>query len=163
MPKNETEGLKERIRSLEENLQEQRSLLKEVNRALAVETALQKVSLRTISMRRSDELAETSAILFQQLRELKIEAIRSGVGIFDDPNDAIELWLTTGSKSDEVVRVLDYYSLHVHPVFENIIPARKQKLPYSLTVLRGDEVRFYYQTMSTYLTPKKGQAYNPEE
>ena len=163
MYRNEADGLKERIRALEETLEAERTLLEKKGRDLAVETALQKVSLRAISMRNSAELAETSAILFQQLQELSIDAIRSGVGIFDDANDAIELWLTSGSDSDEVLRVLDYYSLHVHPVFENIIPARKQNKPFSLTVLRGDEVRFYYQTMSTYLSPSRDQAYNPEE
>ena len=61
------------------------------------------------------------------------------------------------------MRILDYYSLHVHPVFENIIPAREHKKPYALTILKGDEVRYYYQTMSTYLTQAQDQVYNPEE
>jgi signal transduction histidine kinase len=155
--------LKKRIAVLEKQLKERTAELEKKSRLLAVETALEKVSTRTISMRNSSELSETSAILFQQLKTLGIDAIRSGVGIFDDPNDAMELWLTTVSNSDEVIRILDYFSLHVHPVFENIIPARKLKKPFSLTVLKGQEVREYYQTMSTYLSVTQTQVYHPEE
>ncbi len=163
MDKNEADLLKETIASLERKLKERTAQLKQQSRVLAIETALEKVSARTVSMRKSDELSETSAILFQQLKALHIDAIRTGVGIFDDDNDAIELWITTVSNSDGVMRILDYYSLHVHPVFENIIPAREQKKPYVLTVLKGDEVKQYYQTMSTYLSQGQDQVYNPEE
>jgi hypothetical protein len=91
-------------------------------------------------MRESSELAETSAVLFQQLNKLQIRAIRTGVGIFDDPNDAMEIWLTTLTHSQEVIGILDYVNLHIHPVFENIIPARKQKKSFAFTQLTGAEV-----------------------
>jgi hypothetical protein len=149
--------------SLEDQLEELTRELHRKNRALEIEVALEKVRGRTISMRSSSELSETSTVLFQQLKELNIRAIRTGVGIFDDPNEAMELWVTTGSTTDEVMQVLDYFSLHIHPVFSNIIPARQQKKPFVVTVLKGDQVRDYYQTMSTYLSQPLDQAYHHEE
>jgi len=149
--------------SLEEQLEELTRELQRKNRALEIEAALEKVRSRTIGMRSSSELSETSAVLFQQLRELNIRAIRTGVGIFDDPNEAMELWVTTGSNNEDVMQVLDYFSLHIHPVFSNIIPARKQKKPFVVTVLEGDQVRNYYQTMSTYLSQPLDQVYHHEE
>src|SRR6187455_2640350 len=138
--------------SVDDQLEELTRELQRKNRALEIEAALEKVRARTIGMRSSAELSETSTELFQQLKELNIRAIRTGVGIFDDPNEAMELWVTTGSNTEQVMQVLDYFSLHIHPVFSAIIPARQQHKPFVVTMLKGDQVREYYQTMSTYLT-----------
>ncbi len=163
MDNKEIERLKERNEYLEAALHKSQEELKIKSRALAIETALEKVSARTITMRNSAELSETSAVLFRQLKELGINALRTGVGIFDDANDAMELWLTTVSDSNEVVLILDYFNLHIHPVFENIIPARQQNQPFVLTTLRGEEVSQYYQSMSTYLSHHQHQVYNENE
>ncbi len=163
MNKEEAQQLRERNAYLEGELRERVAELHHKSRALQIETALEEVSARIISMRSSAELSETSAVLFHQLKSLGIRAIRTGVGIFDDPNDAMELWLTTVSDSQEVIQILDYVNMHIHPVFENIIPARQLKKPYALTVLNGIEVKQYYQTMSTYLSMPQQQMYNEQE
>ena len=149
--------------NLEEELKRVKAELHRKNRALEIEAAIEKVRARTTTMRSSSELSETSAVLLQQLQDLAITVIRTEVGIFDDENDAMELWHPTVSDSQEAMKILDYFSLHIHPVFENIIPARQQKKPYALTVLRGDEVKQYYQMMSTHLSQPQHQLYNQEE
>ncbi|MGL6268650.1 MAG: hypothetical protein ACRC2O_12035, partial [Chitinophagaceae bacterium] len=154
---------KEIIASLEKRLEAVSLELELKNREFEVQDALEEVRVRAMSMRESSELAETSAVLFQQLNKLQIKAIRTGVGIFDDPNDAMEIWLTTLTNSQEVIGILDYVNLHVHPVFENIIPARQQKKAYAITQLTGIEVRQYYQTMSTYISLQKQSSYNDKE
>ncbi len=151
MDSRESQTTKDQKASLESQLAALTAELQRKNRELEIETALENVRTRTTAMRSSSELAETSAILFQQLENLHIKAIRTGVGIFDEPNNAMELWVTGYSDSQEVMKVLDYFSLFVHPVFENIIPARQQKKPFALTVLSGNEVKQYYQIMSTHL------------
>lgn len=149
--------------SLADQLEELKRELLRKNRALEIEAALEKVRARAISMRGTSELSETSTVLFQQLKELNIQAMRTGVGIFDDPNEAMELWVTTGSNNQQVMQVLDYFSLHIHPVFANIIPARRASKPYVVTILKGDEVKEYYQTMSTYLSQPDNKAYHQQE
>jgi hypothetical protein len=151
------------ISDLEKQLAEKNLELQARNRALEIEAALEKVRERTFQMRSSSELAETSDILFQQLKELNIHALRTGVGIFDEANEALELWVTSVSNNQEVMRVLDYFSLHIHPVFANIIPARKKNQPYVMTKLTGKQVREYYQTMSTYLKQHDNLTYHEEE
>jgi signal transduction histidine kinase len=163
MDSREEKKLEEIITRLEKQVEAQATELQQKNRQLEIEVALEKVRVRAMTMRISSELAETSAILFQQLKELQIRAMRTGVGIFDDANDAMELWLTSYSDTEEVVRILDYLNLHIHPVFENIIPARQANKPFALTILNGDEVRNYYQTMSTYLSFRSENTYNARE
>src|SRR5215216_5634579 len=163
MDSEQLQKLKELNSKLQNQLTAQAIELQQKNRAFEIEVALEKVRVRATAMRTSSELAETSAVLFQQLNALKIAALRTGVGIFDDANDALEVWLTTYSNSEEVVQILDYVNLHIHPVFENIIPARKQNKPFAFTVLEGKEVREYYLTMSTYLSLPDQQVYNARE
>lgn len=138
------ELLKTEIRKLEAEL-----ALK--TREIEVEKALEKIRNKALAMHQSAELSETSALLFQQLKELKIEAIRTGVGIFDDENNAIELWITSVTEDGHLVFLLDYVNVHVHPVFENIIESRKAALPFALTRLEGKELLDYYTKMSTYI------------
>jgi signal transduction histidine kinase len=159
----EIQKCREQNAALEKELNNANAELQRLKRALEIEAALEKVRARTINMRNSAELSETSAVLFQELKALGINAIRAGVGIFDDANTAMELWLTTVSNSHEVIKILYYFSLYIHPVFENIIPARKQNKPYAVTRLKGDEVRKYYQTMSTYLPETEHYIFNDEE
>lgn len=131
----ETEHLKEQLR------------LK--TRELEIEKSLEQVRTRALAMTRSSELSESSSVLFQQLKQLGIPVVRASVGIFDDPNGAVELW-TTFSGHDEEVKMLSYVNLLVHPVLKKTITARKEEKPYSLTVLTGDEVKQFYDLISTY-------------
>jgi hypothetical protein len=134
----------------EDELTKVKRELAKKTRQIEVEKALENVRVKALDMRNSSELSETSTILFQQLKELKINAIRSGVGIFDDENDAIELWVTSISENGKLFFVLDYINTGVHAVFENIIEARKSNKPFALTKLEGKDLLQYYRTMSTY-------------
>jgi hypothetical protein len=148
---------------LERKLSESLAEIERLGRKLKIEDALEMVRAKAMAMRSSGELAETSSEVFHQIKMLNIKALRTGVGIFDDENEAMELWLTTVSESSEVIRILDYVNLHIHPVFENIIPARKEGKPYSLTMLAGNDVKAYYKTMSTYVSLPQQQKHNAQE
>ncbi|MEP6617638.1 MAG: ATP-binding protein, partial [Ginsengibacter sp.] len=149
--------------SMKKQLADQAIELERGKRQLEMEDALDDVRLRAGAMRSSSELAESSAVLFQQLNKVGINALLTAVGIFDDPNEAMELWLTSYAETGEMIRMLYYFNLHIHPVFENILPARQDNKPYALTILSGHEVRNYYQTMSTYLSVPKQQVFNETE
>ena len=149
---------KERVVFLEGELKRLEKELAQKTREIEVEKALEIVRAKALDMRSSAELSETSTILFQQLKELKIDAIRSGVGIFDDEDDAIELWITSVADDGRLFFVLDYINIHVHPVFENIIEVRKDKKPFALTKLEGKALLQYYRMISTYAgIPKSGE------
>ncbi|HMQ07204.1 MAG TPA: ATP-binding protein [Saprospiraceae bacterium] len=162
MKKEEENVLKSKCYHLEKSIEELNFQLQSKNRDLKILHALEFVRERTLKMRNSKELAETSTLLLQQLKELGINAIRTGVGLLDE-NNAMEHWLTTVSDSDEIVEILDYFSLYIHPVYEKIIYARKENKPFICTRLKGSEVFEYYQMMSTYLALMQNISYNDEE
>lgn len=137
--------------------------IQRLRRQLTVEAALEKIRVHTLGWKNSDGLSGTSALLFRQLKKIGINTLRTSLGIFDEPNDAIELWLTTTSDQKDVVQVLEYVNLHVHPVFENQLKAKQSKEPYSLTTLRGKQVKEYYENMSMYLSLPRQSTYHDEE
>ncbi|MBL0183519.1 MAG: hypothetical protein IPP96_15000 [Chitinophagaceae bacterium] len=69
-------------------------------REAQVEAALERVRSRTLAMQKSDELAETAAVLFQQLIGLGIEPNRLYITIINDDEANAEFWITDedGSK-----------------------------------------------------------------
>src|SRR4030095_12218525 len=163
MEKDEIKKLKEINKALEKELEEKARELAEKSRKLVVEASLEKIRSRTMTMRNSAELSEASAVLFHELTGLGIKAIRTGVGIFDEPNNAMELWTTSISDNKEVLKKLDYFSLYIHPVYENLISSRKQQKSYAVTKLKGNQVKHYYQSMTAFVASHEEHVYNEEE
>ena len=65
-----TDKIKEENIRLKDAVKRRTIELEEKNRELEIETALERVRARTMAMQKSDELAETSFMLFQQFKEL---------------------------------------------------------------------------------------------
>jgi serine phosphatase RsbU (regulator of sigma subunit) len=63
-------------------------------REAQIETALEKVRSRTMAMQRSEELSETSFVLFQQFAELGISPNRFFIGIVNEEKGAFNVWIT---------------------------------------------------------------------
>ena len=153
MKEAKTQELLERISKLEEKLKEVAEALRQKNRELEIEFVLEKV--RATITGPSATLAEASASLYRLINEMGIVTDRISIGIFDDPGEAIELWITAGAGDEGITQMLEYISLHVHAVFENIFSARKQSKPYTVTVLIGNQLRDYYRMVSIHL-PQQG-------
>lgn len=59
-----------------------------------IEACLERVRSRTLAMQKSDELAETAAVLFQQLISLGIAPNRLYIAIMNDDAGSAEFWIT---------------------------------------------------------------------
>jgi hypothetical protein len=62
-----------------------------------IELALERVRARTMAMHKSEELAETAQVLFQQLSELGGMPDRISIGIADEINAVVNFWSTDQS------------------------------------------------------------------
>ncbi|MEJ2507635.1 MAG: hypothetical protein P8Y81_15350, partial [Ignavibacteriaceae bacterium] len=63
-------------------------------REAEIQLALERVRARTMAMHKSEELAETAAILFQQMTELGITPERITIGLIKEETKVIEVWST---------------------------------------------------------------------
>jgi len=68
-------------------------------REAQIEAALEKVRSRTMAMHKSEELAETALVLYEQFSVLGNIPDRMSIGIFKDETKIIELWSTDQSGS----------------------------------------------------------------
>ena len=110
------------------------------NRELEIEAALEKVRAKTMAMQHSDELAETSFLLFQQFKELGKISDQISVGIFNERENIMELYSTLhGSQWKEAVKV----DLSEPVVMKKIHAAWKKKKHSLVIDLEGDQLKKY--------------------
>ncbi|HEY5463187.1 MAG TPA: hypothetical protein VIJ95_08020, partial [Hanamia sp.] len=125
--------LKKRNASLEKELAAK-------NRELEIETALEKVRARTMAMQHSDELAETSFVLFQQFKELGKTSDQISIGIFKEGENVMELYSTLhGSQWKEAAKV----DLSEPVVMKKIHAAWKKKKHSMVIDIEGDQLKKY--------------------
>ncbi len=106
-----------------------------------VQLAMERVRARTLAMQKSDELADTAAVLFKQLVGLGIEPNRLYIGIISDESGAIEYWITEEDGTKISVR----FSAHknnnasILKMYDGWVAQKK-----SMTIdLQGDELQQY--------------------
>lgn len=123
-------------------------------REAQIEASLERVRSRTLAMQRSDELAETAAVLFRQLIALGIAPNRLYICIIKDEQANAEFWITDedGSKVSSGFAT----NLLVNGSFRKMI-AGWQQGQNSLTIdLQGEELQEYLRHLNSLNVPFKG-------
>jgi serine phosphatase RsbU (regulator of sigma subunit) len=132
-------------------------------REAQIETALERVRSRSMAMHKSDELVETSDVLFQELNKLEIVPIRTGIGIIDGSKNTIEVWSRSELNDRVENKILGVVPMNIHPLYEGIIKAWKDNKPFYSHNLAGDELIDYYDKLSSFLSYPKRKKYNQKE
>ncbi len=109
-------------------------------REAQIENALEKVRSRTMAMQKSEELAETSFVLFQQFRGLGETSEQISIGIFKEGENIMELYSTLyGSPWKEPVRI----DLDEPVVIKKIHAAWKEQKKSLVIDIAGKDLRKY--------------------
>jgi len=115
-------------------------------REARIEVALEKVRTRTMAMQRSDELTETSAVLFQQFKELGARAEQISIAIVDEAAETLEVSATyQGSPFQNTLKL----GIHDHPLFTRIFDAWKSGVQSDVLELKGKELHEYNRYRSS--------------
>ena len=116
-------------------------------REAQIEMALEKVRSRTMAMQKSNELAETSVIVFKQLLELGIAPNRLFIGIVKGKTSQIECWATNEDGSKLANKFIADASKN--KTIKRMLAGWKQNKQ-SLTIdLIGKELKDYFKYLST--------------
>ncbi|MEO6612512.1 MAG: ATP-binding protein [Chitinophagaceae bacterium] len=127
-----------------------------------IELSLERVRARSMAMHKSEELVDTSVVLFQELKTLGIEALRTGVGIVDEAAETVEIW-SSQLIEQRANKILGLVPLKKHPFWEGYFKAWKEKKLFFTFSLTGDEVRKYYEAMSSIISYSDQGKFNPGE
>jgi ketosteroid isomerase-like protein len=132
-------------------------------REAQIELALERVRARTMAMQNSNELVDTSTVLFHQLKILGIGSIRTGVATMDEANETVEVWSTSGISGNFEKKILGVVPVNVHPMFTGIFNSWKNKEPYYAYELKSEDLKKYYKTLSSYLSYPEQTVFNERE
>ncbi len=119
-----------------------------------IEASLERVRSRTLAMQKSDELAETAAVLFRQLIALGIAPNRLYIAIIQDENGNAEFWITDedGSKVSSGFAA----NLHANASFQRMFEGWHGGKA-SLTIdMQGKELQEYFEHLGSLHVPFKG-------
>ncbi|MEO8712463.1 MAG: hypothetical protein ABI405_10090, partial [Parafilimonas sp.] len=123
-------------------------------REAQIETALEKVRSSTMSMQKSDELAETSVVLFKQLIDLGIAPNRLYISILKDDEGETEFWITDEDGSKVSMAYED--NLNNNSSFKKMYDGWKQQKKSLLIDMKGNELQEYFKHLSNIHVPFKG-------
>ena len=119
-----------------------------------IEAALERVRAKTMAMHKSDELADTAAVVFQQLINLGIEPNRIYIAIIKDNKRGVVFWITNedGSKVSSGFEA----NLNDNRSFQKMLDGWNEKKK-SITIdMQGEELQEYFNHLTKLGVPFKG-------
>ncbi|MEP7253633.1 MAG: ATP-binding protein [Ginsengibacter sp.] len=122
-------------------------------REAKIEAALERVRSRTLAMQKSDELAETSAVLFKQLIGLGIEPHRLYFTIIKDNSGQAEFWIT----DEDGTKVSSAYTanLNDNKTFKKMFSGWEEKKKSLVIDMQGQELQDYFSHLTSLKIPFK--------
>lgn len=122
-------------------------------REAQIEASLERVRSRTLAMQKSNELAETSAVLFRQLISLGIEPNRLYISIMKDDEGETEFWITDEDGSKVSSAYTD--NLNANTSFKKMYEGWKAGKQSILIDMQGKELQEYFQHLTSLGIPFK--------
>ena len=122
-------------------------------REAQIEAALERVRSRTMGMQKSEELAETAAVVFKQLMNLGIEPNRIYIAIIKDEKGNSEFWITDedGTKVSSAFKS----NLNDNSTFMKMYKGWLSKKKSITLDMKGKELQEYFQHLSDLGVPFK--------
>ncbi len=118
-----------------------------------IELALERVRARTMAMQRSDELIETTSVLFEQFKQLGENVEQISIGIFNEEEYTIEVSATYHSSP---LKKIFKAQINDWPLFEQIYTVWKSGAKSGSVELKGKELHDYNRYRSELSDTKFG-------
>ncbi len=112
-------------------------------REAKIESSLERVRARAMSMHTPNDLSATVSLFFKELKSLNVLPWRCGVGRIDEETRTTYLTTTSITKDGDFTEVSGKLKQTGHPVLDGIFDHWKLQKEY-YPVLRGDEINDYY-------------------
>ncbi|HEX4878051.1 MAG TPA: nuclear transport factor 2 family protein, partial [Chitinophagaceae bacterium] len=107
-----------------------------------IQLALERVRARTMAMHKSDELPETSHLLFEQMKELGEPVEQLTIGIIDEGSKAVEISATLFGST---LKKIYHHSTDEPYMMAKVYKAWKEQQKILVVELSGDELNAYNQ------------------
>ena len=116
-------------------------------REAQVEASLERVRSKTMAMHNSQDVANTVATMFDELKRLGIEAYRCGIGIMHD-TQPMELWTAKPGIHERANLIIGHMDMTIHPLLQGALSGWKNKKETFSYNLEGDDLIQYYTLLN---------------
>jgi signal transduction histidine kinase len=116
-------------------------------REAQIEASLERVRSKAMSMQKSEDLANTVAIVFEELDKLNLGMLRCGIGILNKEKRCAQVWTTTVSENNTVVQVSGEESMDIHPLLQGAFESWVNQEDHSY-ILQGEDLNNYYKAVA---------------
>ncbi|MDQ6609945.1 MAG: hypothetical protein M3Y85_09010, partial [Bacteroidota bacterium] len=116
-------------------------------REAKIETALERVRSRTMAMQQTNELTDVATLLFQQVKELGIDAWTSGFNVWSDDNNSYTDYITSPGGGFVEPYTID---ATLFPAFREVSDARKRGEDFFVSYLEGEMLKQTYLELAKF-------------
>ncbi|WP_075352512.1 ATP-binding protein [Algoriphagus marinus] len=123
-------------------------------REAKIEAALERVRAAGMAMHQSEDLAEASTVLFEQLLELGVEARRVGFALPNDEKQEFTVWSTIRDDDGKARLLSAFLHYDQHPIYPKMIENWHEGQKTFGFELHGPDLQDYYKAWNkTFKTP----------
>ena len=117
-------------------------------REAQIEAALERVRSRTMAMHNSQDVADTSVTMFQELVKLGVEStVRCGVSIISNEKE-LEVWTASLKDDGSITLNTGRLTMTAHPLLLHVFNAWQNKESSTTYELTGEALRSYFQALN---------------
>jgi len=120
-------------------------------REAQIQLAMERVRARTMAMQRSEELVDTAALLFQQIKELDVDQWGNSFQLWDDDMKAVTAWTCTQGMEIQRFKI----PATEDPVMINIVNAARKGEDLYVKEMGGEALQNHYKYMLSLPTLKE--------
>ncbi|WP_367182809.1 ATP-binding protein [Algoriphagus sp.] len=148
------ESYKQKAEELQKLVDEKTADLLGKNRELEIEAALERVRAKAMAMEKSDELAPTASVLFQQLKTLGITTYSSGFTIWDEKQNQLISWMCNADGSINPPFIMPIAENEWH---QNQFESWQREERFLVKDFSGEELQSYFKYLQSF--PMLGLAF----
>ncbi|HWY37119.1 MAG TPA: hypothetical protein VNY73_01075 [Bacteroidia bacterium] len=135
------------LKDVEEETQTKDREIETYLRGMRVEESLEKVRSKTMTMHNSQDVAETVAVLFDEMIKLGVKTIRCGIGIMKE-NMKMEIWTSNAEAKEKAELIFGLFDMNMHPMFQRAYRSWQNKEGHFSYDLAGDDLIAYYNAVN---------------
>jgi signal transduction histidine kinase len=114
-------------------------------REAQIEAALERVRSKTMAMHNSGDVADTAAVMFDELVKLGVEkTVRCGIGVLTRSNSQIEVWTAKAGENEKPELIIGHFDTNIHPLLKGLYDAwHKHEQSFSYVLADEDRIKYY--------------------
>jgi signal transduction histidine kinase len=127
-----------------------------------IEAALEKVRGKAMAMHDSQDLSSTASMVIAELRKLGINPFRCGVALKESNSRKAQIYTSSiSADGSSSLALIGWTMLSNNPIFSRIYETGSKNEDY-FPVLRGEEIKSYYEHLNSELSEGLSMPYIPD-